>query len=119
VALKIINLILVIKIFLQEVVLKHFVVEIIYKVPIEKVNEILPLHRQFLQTGYDQGIFLASGPQVPRIGGIIIARAESMEDLATFLQDDPYLINNIAHYQYIEFEPVKSQGFMADWIEGK
>ncbi|GJQ63082.1 MAG: hypothetical protein SCALA702_21350 [Melioribacteraceae bacterium] len=99
--------------------MKHFIVELVYRAPIEKVNEIVGAHREFLQKGYDEGIFLASGPQVPKIGGVIIARSESMEKLALYLQNDPYQLNNIAHYQYIEFNPVKSQSFISDWIEGK
>lgn len=99
--------------------MKHFVVEIIYRAPIERVNEIVGKHREFLQKGYDEGMFLASGPQVPKIGGIIIARANSMEELARYLQNDPYQLENVAHYQYIEFNPVKAQPFMNDWLEGK
>ena len=62
--------------------MKHFVVEIIYKAPIDKIEEVLEKHREFLDEGYKKGMLLMSGPQVPRIGGIVIARAESMESLA-------------------------------------
>lgn len=98
--------------------MKHFIVEIIYRAPIEKIEEILEEHRAFLDTGYDKGILLMSGPQVPRIGGIVVARGKSMEEVAEFFANDPYNKLNAAHYQYIEFNPVKRQGFMNGWIEG-
>ncbi len=96
--------------------MKHFVIEIIYKAPIEKIEEVLSEHREFLQTGYDKGMLLMSGPQLPRIGGIVIARAESMEQIAEFFSNDPYNQNGYVHYQYIEFNPVKRQAIMEQWV---
>lgn len=94
----------------------HFVVEIIYKVHIDEIEKIRPAHRKFLEEGYKKGIILLSGPQVPRIGGIIIARAESMEDLAEFLKNDPYQTNNAADYVYIQFSPRNYQSVLKDWV---
>jgi uncharacterized protein YciI len=45
--------------------MKHFIVEIIYKAHIDKIEEVLTEHRNFLQRGYDEGKILMSGPQVP------------------------------------------------------
>lgn len=99
--------------------MKHFVVEIIYKASIDKITELRPVHREFLQKGYEKGVLLVSGPQTPQIGGIVIARAESMEAIAEFFSNDPYSKENAAHYQFIEFNPVSRQEFMNGWIEGK
>ena len=95
---------------------KHFIIEIIYRAPIERIEQTVDKHREFLQAGYDKGVILFSGPQVPKIGGIIVARAESMEKLADFFNDDPYQQEELAHYQFIEFVPVKYQDFMKDWV---
>jgi uncharacterized protein YciI len=99
--------------------MKHFVVEIIYKAPIDKIEEVLEKHREFLDEGYKKGMLLMSGPQVPRIGGIVIARAESMEALAEYFSNDPYLSEGLAHYQYIEFNPVKNDKIISEWIGTK
>jgi uncharacterized protein YciI len=96
--------------------MKHFIVEIVYKAPIEKINEVRDRHREFLETGYKKGIILMSGPQVPRTGGIIIARAESMEDISGFLSNDPYQKEKVAEYKFIEFTPVHHQDIIKDWI---
>jgi len=96
--------------------MNHFIVEVIYRAPLEKIDEVLPSHREFLQTGFDKGIILMSGPQVPRIGGIIIARANSMEELDKFFSNDPYRLNNIGEYIYTQFNPVKYQEFIKEWI---
>jgi uncharacterized protein YciI len=96
--------------------MKHFIVEIIYKAPIERINEVRDRHRGFLDEGYSKGIILMSGPQVPRTGGIIIARGESMEDVFEFLSNDPYQKEKVAEYKFIEFTPVHHQEFMKEWI---
>ena len=99
--------------------MKHFIIEIIYKVPLEKVNEVLPLHREYLKTGYEKSIMLASGRQASLKGGILIARANSEEEIREFSAKDPYYTNGCADYRFIEFNPVLHQEFLNDWIEGK
>lgn len=99
--------------------MKHFLVDIQYTAPIEKIDEILPKHRAFLQIGYDQGYLLCSGPKNPRVGGVIIARAESEEELRKFFLLDPYQQQNAAQYIFIEFNPVKFQPFLEKWVAGQ
>jgi uncharacterized protein YciI len=97
----------------------HFLVEITYTAPLERIAEVVGAHREHLQIGYDRGMLLCSGPQVPRTGGILIARAETKEALLEFCAIDPYRVEGVAEYRVIEFEPVKSQPFLKDWIDGR
>lgn len=97
--------------------MKHFVIEIIYKAPIEKIEETTAEHRAFLKGGYDKGMLLMSGPQVPRIGGMVIAKGESMESVSEFFNNDPYNKKGLAEYRFIEFKPVSSQDILKSWIE--
>lgn len=96
--------------------MKHFVIEVTYSVPFEQMAHIVPDHRAFLQLGYDRGWLLMSGPQVPKTGGMIVARAPSLVELQQFFQDDPFLKNSVATYRYVEFEPVKRQALLEDWL---
>ena len=98
--------------------MKHFVVEITYRVPAESLGETLTAHRAFLQTGYDRGLLLLSGPQNPKTGGIVIARAESAADIQEFFTHDPYRLQGYADYRFVEFDPVKRQPFMENWVNG-
>lgn len=96
--------------------MKHFIVELTYNVSAEQIAESVAEHRAFLQTGYERGWLLCSGPQVPRVGGIIVARAPSLEELQRFFADDPYQKKGLARYRFIEFEPVKRQAFLETWV---
>ncbi|MCS7061701.1 MAG: YciI family protein [Anaerolineae bacterium] len=96
--------------------MKHFIVEITYTVPLEQMTELTPLHRAFLREGYDRGWLLMSGPQVPRVGGIIVARAPSLEALQDLFANDPYVTHQVASYRYVEFDPLFRQSFLEDWV---
>jgi uncharacterized protein YciI len=99
--------------------MKHFIIEITYTASPEEVAEVLPDHRNFLALGYEQGRLLFSGPQLPKKGGIIVARDRSLEEIQTFFADDPYQTRGVATYRFIEFEPVKRQEFLEDWVRSE
>ncbi len=99
--------------------MKHFLVEITYALPFEQMAPIVPEHRAFLQEGYETGMILMSGPMNPRTGGVVIARAESEEQLRDYFSRDPYFLKHAATYRFIEFDPVKYQMFIEDWVSGK
>jgi len=96
--------------------MKHFIIELTYLVPFSEIEKVLQEHRNFLQKGYDSGMLLCSGPREPKIGGMAVARAESLKKIQDFFKDDPFLKLKIAEYRYIEFNPVKYQSILKDWI---
>lgn len=96
--------------------MKHFIIIIHYLESVDKINEIRPRHREFLEKGYKAGIVLFSGPQVPRKGGLIAAKGRTTEEVKKFFEQDPYQKEKAAEYQFIEFEPVHYQEFLKDWI---
>lgn len=98
--------------------MKHFVVDIQYLVPVEQLADVLPAHRAFLQTGYDKGILLLSGPKEPRTGGLVVARSESLEDLREFFSHDPYYLTKLVVHTFTEFNPVLRQTWLEDWVKG-
>ena len=85
--------------------MKYFIVTLTYKVELSEINKHRDTHLEFLKTQYEKGHFLMSGPQVPRKGGIIIARYSSRDELDKALCQDPFAINQLAHYDVQEFNP--------------
>lgn len=84
-----------------------FVVILSYKVPLEKIDAFRSAHLDFLSNYYAKDFFIASGPQIPRKGGIIIAKCDSKDVLQTILKQDPFAEKNLATYETIEFSPTK------------
>ncbi|MFI4981158.1 MAG: YciI family protein [Nevskiales bacterium] len=94
----------------------HYIVEITCRVPLSRIKQTVTAHRVHLQTGYDRGLLLASGPQNPRQGGILIARAASQAELEAFIAQDPCRVDELADYRLIEFLPVMHQSWAGEWF---
>ena len=80
-----------------------FIVELIYKAPLEKIDKQMRPHVAFLNKYYASGHFLVSGRQVPRTGGIIVAMADSREALEAIMAEDPFCKHGLAEARIIEF----------------
>lgn len=82
-----------------------FVIDIEYVAPLEQVDALIEQHKAFLEHNYANKRFLASGPKVPRSGGVILAVATSREEVETLIQDDPFHSHGVARYTVTEFVP--------------
>jgi uncharacterized protein YciI len=80
-----------------------FVILLTYERPLAEIDRKMRAHVAFLEECYRAGVFLASGRQVPRTGGVILAVAKSREDLDTVMQHDPFVAEKLASYEIIEF----------------
>lgn len=84
-----------------------FAVILDYVKPLDEIDRLRSAHLAFLETQYEKGYFIASGPRKPRTGGVILATAPSREQLDAILAQDPFHRERVAHYSVIEFEPTK------------
>lgn len=82
-----------------------FVITLSYLVPVEQVDEAMPAHREWLDAQYADGVFLASGAQVPRKGGVILAAGLPRPELEARLSLDPFRQRELAAYEIVEFVP--------------
>jgi uncharacterized protein YciI len=83
-----------------------FVIIVEYVKPLEQVDCWLEEHRAFLRENYANGRFIASGPRVPRKGGVILARGGDRAELERILDDDPFKREGVAGYTVLEFDPI-------------
>lgn len=84
-----------------------FIAILTYKKPLSEVDRFLAAHREYLSKHYAVGDFIASGSQTPRVGGVIMMKAESRMAVDAIIAQDPFNINGIADYQIVEFTPTK------------
>ncbi|KLG17871.1 hypothetical protein YA52_15860 [Enterobacter roggenkampii] len=76
-----------------------------YIKPLEEIDAVIPAHVEWLKKGYADGIFLASGRRIPRTGGVILAKCESLVSLEERLREDPFQKLKLATVEIIPFEP--------------
>lgn len=67
-----------------------FIAILTYKKPLSEVDRFLTAHREYLAKHYAAGDFIASGPQSPRVGGVIMMKAESREAVNAIIAEDPF-----------------------------
>lgn len=58
-----------------------FIAILTYRKPLKEVDRFLQAHRDYLAEHYAAGDFIASGPQNPRIGGVIMIKADNRADV--------------------------------------
>lgn len=94
-----------------------YIITLTYKVPLSEIERHLQSHRNFLDEQYKAGIFLASGPKNPRIGGVIISTGKvSRSEINAILGADPFYVHELADYEIIEFTPVKYHEYLKDFV---
>jgi uncharacterized protein YciI len=80
-----------------------FVIELIYKVDLKKIDAHMKAHVAFLNKYYASGHFLVSGRKVPRDGGVILAVGESRDEIEAIANEDPFCRDGLAEVRIIEF----------------
>ncbi|WP_047647501.1 YciI family protein [Enterobacter asburiae] len=82
-----------------------YIVILTYIKPLDEIDAAIPAHVEWLKKGYAEGIFLASGRRIPRNGGVILAKCESLAFLEERLREDPFQKLKLATIDIIPFEP--------------
>ena len=85
-----------------------FIVELLYKAPLERIDAHMPEHMEFVRKYYASGHFLVSGRKVPRDGGVIVATAESRDRIEEIVREDPFHQHGLADFRIIEFRASQS-----------
>ncbi len=82
-----------------------FVVILLYVKPLEEIDRQMKAHVAFLRRRYASKHFIASGRQVPRTGGVILARAKDRAELEAIMEEDPFVSSGAANFAVVEFTP--------------
>lgn len=95
--------------------MRMFVLISRFQRPLDEINRSFTLHSAWVQRQYEAGRFLVSGRRDPAIGGIVVARASSEQELREVLTTDPYQQRGLAEYEIFAFEaadfPKRSSAF--------
>lgn len=71
------------------------VITLSYVAPVEDVDAQLAAHVAWLEAGFEEGLLLIAGRQVPRTGGIILCRGRRAE-VEAFAATDPFISSGVA-----------------------
>jgi uncharacterized protein YciI len=81
-----------------------YVVVLTYTRTLEEIDAYIPVHAEWLRKGYADGAFFASGRRIPRTGGVILAKGDSLEAVEARMREDPFQRLGLATAEIIPFE---------------
>lgn len=82
-----------------------------------KINGcIMKEHMSYTQAAMDQDIIFLSGLKTDMSGGIFIIKAETREELETYLENEPFRLNGIQEYRITEFSAHYANPSSAPWF---
>jgi len=79
-----------------------------YTKPAEEVDQLLDEHRAWIIRHTEAGRILLTARQVPLTGGLILARAGSVDEVWEMIREDPFHASGAAEYDVREFVPVRA-----------
>jgi uncharacterized protein YciI len=80
-----------------------FVLLLTYVKPLREVDALMREHVAWLDEQYAAGRFLVSGRQVPRSGGVILARGDDREEIESLAATDPFVSGGVATCEIVQF----------------
>jgi uncharacterized protein YciI len=81
------------------------VITLTYTAPLDEIDALMGRHVSWLKRHYKEGLFIASGRQVPRTGGVILARSGDLDIVRQAMDRDPFVSGGAATFSLIEFTP--------------
>ncbi|MBC2772276.1 GTP cyclohydrolase [Rhizobium sp. AQ_MP] len=78
-----------------------FILSLTYVKPTEEADRVMAPHMDWVNAGYDSGMFLASGRKNPRTGGVILAKGDRTE-IEAYVAADPFTVEGVAVYEVTE-----------------
>lgn len=73
-----------------------------------QVSRFVAGHKEWIQRGLDDGVFLLVGSLQPDLGGAILAHNMSLASLQNRLSDDPFVANNVVSAEILHIDPSRA-----------
>jgi uncharacterized protein YciI len=70
-----------------------------------QAGQYMSAHKEWLNHGFDEGIFILAGSITPAKGGGILAHNISLSDLEDKVKLDPFVSSNVVNAEIIEISP--------------
>jgi uncharacterized protein YciI len=76
-------------------------------------GQFMEAHKEWIKSGFDDGVFLLAGNLQPHVGGGIVAHHMSLSALQKRVNDDPFVANNVVNAEIIEIAPSRADQRLA------
>jgi uncharacterized protein YciI len=73
-----------------------------------QAGQFMQGHKDWIQRGFDDGIFLLAGNLQPGLGGGIVAHNTSLPELQTRVNADPFVVEGVVSAEILEIAPSRA-----------
>ena len=73
-----------------------------------RAGDFMTANNEWLQHGFDDGMFLMAGSLQPQMGGGILAHNASRAELETRENSDPFVVEGVVRAEILEITPVRA-----------
>lgn len=84
-----------------------FVVFLRFSAGRNQAAQLMQAHKDWLQRGFDDGVFLVAGSIQPQAGGMILANAITLAELEERVSSDPFVTEDVVRAEIVEVMPSK------------
>lgn len=97
--------------------MKYFIIEGKLNSSVEIDESVMNEHVAHSQKAIEKGVTLISGLKEDMSGGILIMKANSLEDVEAYLNADPLKIAGSQEYRIMEFTPHYTHPQTNEWFD--
>ncbi len=78
-----------------------------------KAKDLMAAHNDWIQRGFDEGVFLVVGSLQPQLGGMVLAHATTRETLEVRVASDPFVQHDVVAAEILEVSPSRMDARLA------
>ncbi|XVN13973.1 hypothetical protein QZH46_23190 [Pseudomonas corrugata] len=90
-----------------------FIVSLRFSAGRELAGQWMQAHKDWLQCGFDDGVFILAGSLQPQAGGMILASGITLAQLEDRVSGDPFVIQGVVQAEIVEVKPSKADPRLA------
>lgn len=90
-----------------------YVVFLRFSVGRDQAGRLMQAHKEWLQRGFDEGVFLLAGSIQPQAGGMILASGITLAQLEDRVNSDPFVVENVVQAEIVTVIPAKADPRLA------
>ena len=83
---------------------------------LQDIRPVFPAHLEFIDAHIKTGKFILSGGLTGKPAGVVLANINNGDELKALLAEDPFVLEQVAEYEIIEFKPSRYHESLASLI---
>lgn len=86
-----------------------FIVFLRFSAGRDQAGRLMQAHKDWIQRGFDDGVFLLAGSIQPQAGGAILAHGITLAELQDRVNGDPFVAEDVVRPEIVEVAPSRAE----------